>query len=63
MGNILAINTIADDREKAKEITDRVIQKGDKEGRKFGDILQEELKNIERNEKSDWCNRTLRTSL
>ncbi|AIY80812.1 hypothetical protein U728_1707 [Clostridium botulinum 202F] len=53
MGNILAINTIADDREKAKEITDRVIQKGDKEGRKFGDILQEELKNIERNEKSD----------
>ena len=30
MGNILAINTIADDREKAKEITNRVIQKGDK---------------------------------
>lgn len=53
MGNILAINKIADDREKAKEITNRVIRRGTREDRKFGDILQEELKNIERNEKSD----------
>lgn len=53
MGNILAINKIADNREKAKEITNRVIRRGTKEGRTFGDILQEELKNMERNEKSD----------
>ncbi len=63
MGNILAINKIADYKEKAKEITNRVIRRGTREDRKFGDILQEELKNVERNEKSDWCNRTLRTSL
>ena len=63
MGNILAINKIADDKEKAKEITNRVIRRGTREDRRFGDILQEELKNMERNEKSDWCNRTLRTSL
>ncbi len=53
MGNILAINKIADYKEKAKEITNRVIRRGTREDRKFGDILQEELKNVERNEKSD----------
>lgn len=51
MGNILAINKIADDKEKAKEITNRVIRKGTREGKKFGDILQEELKNMERSKK------------
>ncbi len=39
MANILAINKIADDREKAKEITNRVIQRGTREDKKFGDIL------------------------
>lgn len=34
---------IADNRERAKEIASRVIKKGNKEGRKFGDVLQEEL--------------------
>ncbi|MBY6948385.1 hypothetical protein FDA09_16980 [Clostridium botulinum] len=43
MGNILAINKIADDREKAKEITNRVIRRGTREDKKFGDILQEEI--------------------
>ncbi len=54
MGNILAINTIADDREKAKEITTRVIQKGDKEGRKFGDILQEEIDKLRGETKNEY---------
>ncbi len=52
MGNILAINKIADDREKAKEITNRIIKRGDEEGRRFGDILQEEIDKL-RSEKND----------
>lgn len=43
MGNIAVIASIADNREKAKEITSKVIKTGDKEGRPFGDILQEEI--------------------
>jgi len=49
--NISAIASIADDRQKAKEITSRVIKRGNETGEKFGDILQEEvdkLKNKER---------------
>ncbi|AIY81019.1 hypothetical protein U728_1124 [Clostridium botulinum 202F] len=46
MGNILTINKITDDREKAKEITNRVIERGTREGRRFGDILQEEINKI-----------------
>lgn len=44
MGVIAEINRIADNRERAKHIASRVIKKGNKEGRKFGDVLQEELK-------------------
>ena len=44
MGIIAEINRIADNRERAKEITKKVIKCGDKEGRKFGDVLEEELK-------------------
>ncbi|MBE6071076.1 MAG: hypothetical protein E7208_03845 [Clostridium butyricum] len=43
MGVIAEINRIADNRERAKEITSRVIRKGDKEDRIFGDVLMEEL--------------------
>lgn len=43
MGIIAEINRIADNRERAKEITKKVLKCGDKEGRKFGDVLQEEL--------------------
>lgn len=43
MGNISAIVQIISDRKKAKEIASRVIEKGDKDGRPFGDILQEEI--------------------
>lgn len=32
-----------DDRRKAKEIASKVIKKGDDEGLRFGDVLQEEL--------------------
>ena len=51
MGNIDIIARIAADRQKAKEITSRVIKRGNETGEKFGDILQEEvdkLKNKER---------------
>lgn len=44
MGVIEEINHIADNRERAKHIASRVIKKGNKEGRKFGDVLMEELK-------------------
>lgn len=44
MGVIAEINRIADNRKRAKEIASRVIKKGNKEGKKFGDVLQEELK-------------------
>ncbi|WP_192875380.1 hypothetical protein [Clostridium taeniosporum] len=46
MGNILAINKITDDIKKAKEITNKVIYRGTKECRRFGDILQEEIDKI-----------------
>lgn len=44
MGVIAEINRIADNRERAKRIASRVIKKGNKEGKKFGDVLREELK-------------------
>lgn len=44
MGVIAEINHIADNRKRAKEIANRVIKKGNKEGRRFGDVLMEELK-------------------
>ena len=50
MGNIKIIANIADNRQKAKEIANRVMKRGNQTGEKFGDILQEEidkLKNIE----------------
>jgi hypothetical protein len=50
MGNIAAIAKIADNQQKAKEITDKVIQTGDKEGRPFGDILQEEIDKLNKEE-------------
>lgn len=43
MGVIEEINRIADNRERAKHIASRVIKRGNKEGRKFGDVLMEEL--------------------
>jgi|GEM_PF-4560730 len=43
MGNLAAIAKIADNRQKAKEITNRVIKRGNQTGEKFGDILQEEV--------------------
>ena len=43
---IRKIVEITDNREKAKEIAERVIRKGNEEGRRFGDILQEELDKI-----------------
>ncbi len=48
MGNILAINKIADDKEKAKEITNRIIRRGTRENKKFGDILQEEIDKLKK---------------
>ncbi|MBW6409023.1 hypothetical protein [Clostridium weizhouense] len=53
MGNILEINKIAENREKAKELTSRVIKRGDKENLRFGDILQEEIEKMKRGENSD----------
>jgi len=57
MGNIAAIVKIADDREKAKEITSRIQKKSElnQDARPFGDILQEEIDKLmegEKNEKS-----------
>jgi len=46
MGNILAIASIGDNRQKAKDITSRVIKRGTEEDRPFGDILQEEIDKI-----------------
>ncbi len=44
---------IADNREHAKEIASRVIKKGNKEGRKFGDVLQEELDKLNKEMKEE----------
>lgn len=44
MGIIAEINRIADNRERAKHIASRVMKRGNREGRKFGDVLMEELK-------------------
>jgi len=62
MGKILAINKIADNRQRAKELTNKTLLRGDKEGRPFGDILQEELEKInkERIEKGVRANSTSR---
>lgn len=46
MGNIAAIAQIADNREKAKEITKKVIKRGIEENRPFGDILQEAIDQV-----------------
>lgn len=43
---ISKIAEIADNRERAKEIAKKVIKRGNKEGRPFGDILQEEIDKI-----------------
>lgn len=44
MNSIQPIAEIMDyNREKAKHIADKVIKRGDKEGRPFGDVLKEEL--------------------
>lgn len=43
MGVIEEINRIADNRERAKHIASRVMKRGNREGRKFGDVLIEEL--------------------
>lgn len=52
MENIGIINKIAEDRQKAKEITNRVQKKRENgDGRTFADVLQEELNNIKRGEK------------
>lgn len=53
MANIKAIASIADNREKAKEITSRVIKRGTEEGKLFGDILQEEIDKMKRSEKDE----------
>lgn len=50
MGNLAVIAEIIDNREKAKEITNKVIKAGDKEGRPFGDILQEEIDKYKKEE-------------
>ena len=43
---ISKIAEIADNRERAKEIASRVIKRGNKEGIRFGDILQEEIEKV-----------------
>jgi hypothetical protein len=53
MGNILAINKIADDREKAEEIANRVIKRGTKENLRFGDIIQEEIDKLKKDDEND----------
>ena len=53
MGIIEKINRIADNRERAKEITRKVIKRGNKEGRKFVDILQEEIDKIKATKDTD----------
>ena len=50
---IRKIVEITDNREKAKEIAQRVIRRGNEEGRRFGDILQEELDKIKQ---KGWAN-------
>lgn len=56
MGIILGINKIAENRQRAKELTNKVIKRGTKEGRPFGDILQEELKEIEEQNEEEELN-------
>ena len=53
MGIIEKINRIADNRERAKEITKKVIKRGDKEGRAFGEVLQEEIDKIKATKDTD----------
>ena len=53
MGIIEKINRIADNRERAKEITKKVIKRGDKEGRPFGEVLQEEIDKIKATKDTD----------
>ena len=50
MGNIAAIAIIADDQQRAKRITSRVIKRGDYTGEKFGDILHEEIDKLKGDE-------------
>lgn len=56
MENILAINKITENRQRAKELTNKVIKRGTKEGRPFGDILQEELKELEEQNEEEELN-------
>ena len=53
MGVIEKINRIADDRERAKEIARKVIKRGNKEGRPFGEVLQEEIDKIKATKDTD----------
>ena len=53
MGIIEKINRIADNRERAKEITKKVIKRGDKDGRPFGEVLQEEIDKIKATKDTD----------
>ena len=46
MGFIAEINHILDNSEKAKMLANRVIERAEKENRKFGDILLEELEKV-----------------
>ena len=52
MGNIAAIVKIADDRAKAKLITSRIQKKSElnQDTRPFGDILQEEIDKLNKEE-------------
>ena len=53
MGIIEKINRIADNRERAKEITKKVIKRANKEGRPFGEVLQEEIDKIKATKDTD----------
>lgn len=52
MGNIAAIETIADNQQKAKEITYRVQKKRElnQDTRIFSEVLQEEVDKVKRGE-------------
>lgn len=50
MGNIAAIVKITDDWQRAKELTSRVVKRGNEEDRPFGDILQEEIDKLNKEE-------------
>lgn len=53
MSNIATIVEIADSREKAKEIASRVMKRGNEENLKFGDILQEEIDKLKKDDEND----------